>query len=115
MPVQADARPSSEILALDRVVRKEAIFVSVGGRKVIMNALCRSTDAGDIPNGALLFGGIAARRGFGYRSRACVQDDRRECQCKEVSHGAIHGCRIEVLDCNGILHQVPAIPDPISV
>ena len=84
-----------------------ATSISEGGtdylRKVLTNALCRSTDAGDIPHGALLFGCIAAPGCFGCRGRACGRDDRRECQCKEVSHGANHGCRIEVLDCNRIL------------
>lgn len=90
-------------LALDRVVCKVAIFVPVGARKIFTDALRRSTDARDVPNGALLFGYIAAPRGFGFHSRARDQDDCRECRCKEVSHGANHRYRIEVLDCNVIL------------
>src|SRR6202140_3473106 len=100
--------------ALDRVVRKVAISVSLGGRKVFTNALCRSTDAGDIPNGALLFVCVAAPGCFGFRGRACDRDDRRECRCKEVSHGANHGCRIEVLDCKGILPKGSESDEPIG-
>src|ERR1700738_418732 len=93
MPKACDAGTGSRPtlvgdVALDRVVCKVAIFVSVGGRKVFTNALCRSTDAGGIPHGALLFGCTAAPGCFGFRGRAYGRDDRRECRCKEVFHGA---------------------------
>jgi hypothetical protein len=83
------------------VVCKVAIFVSVGQRKVFAHALCRSTDAGDIPRIARL-SGCGAARCLGYSGRARGRNDGRECRSKKVSHGANHGCRIEVLDCSVI-------------
>ncbi|MEA3117408.1 MAG: hypothetical protein QOI13_678 [Paraburkholderia sp.] len=65
-------------LALERVVCKVAIFVPIGGCEVITKALRRSTDARDIPNGALLFWRIVSSGCFGIRGRTCSRDDRHE-------------------------------------
>jgi len=68
------------------------------------------------PNGALLFGYIAPPDVSAIAARL-RRNDRRECRCKEVFHGAKSRCRIEVLDCNGILHnglkseERPLLPD----